>query len=150
MIELFSRRIKGVTLPPDAILTPFPVEDDISSLSAILLDSGYYDFLKSGVMILDGIPILDAQHLIPFKAKAWLDLSARKAKGEQIDSKVIRKHKNDVFKLYSVLPVNLAIALPEIVKADMLAFISANIAENTAELLRIAEYYRIKDDLLLI
>jgi len=34
MIELFSRRIDGITLPPDAALTPLPIDDDISSLSA--------------------------------------------------------------------------------------------------------------------
>jgi len=26
MIELFSRRIDGITLPPDAVLTPLPIE----------------------------------------------------------------------------------------------------------------------------
>lgn len=31
--------------------------------------------------------------------KAWLDLSERKAAGEDIDSKNIKKHKNDVFRL---------------------------------------------------
>ena len=73
MIELLSRRIDKITLPPDAVLTPIPIDDEISSLSAILLDDEYYEFLRTGVTVLEGIPVLSASHLIPFKAKAWLD-----------------------------------------------------------------------------
>lgn len=40
---------------------------------------------------------LDAAYLIPFKAKAWLELSERKASGEHVDSKNIRKHKYECF-----------------------------------------------------
>jgi hypothetical protein len=72
--ELFSRRIDGILLPDEAVLTPLPIEEDISSLSAILLDNGYYEFLKSGVRIMDGLPILEATHIIPFKADSSVDL----------------------------------------------------------------------------
>jgi hypothetical protein len=48
MIELFSRRIEGIALPPDAVLTPIPIDEEISSLSAILLNDDYYNFLLSG------------------------------------------------------------------------------------------------------
>ena len=37
-------------------------------------------------------------YLIPFKAKAWMDLTDRRAAGEHVDSKNIKKHKNDVFR----------------------------------------------------
>ena len=40
--------------------------------------------------------VLNAEHIIPFKAKAWLDLTERKANGEHVDSRDIKKHKNDV------------------------------------------------------
>ena len=49
--------------------------------------------------MVDGIPVLSPTCLIPFKAKAWLDLKKRKLNGEQVDSKNIKKHKNDVFDL---------------------------------------------------
>jgi hypothetical protein len=42
-----------------------PIEDDVSSLSAILLDDEYYGLLKTGVVRIDGIPVSDAIHLIP-------------------------------------------------------------------------------------
>jgi len=122
MIELFSRRIDGITLPPDAILTPMPIDDGISSLSAILLDNDYYDFLRNGVTTSDGIPVLSAAHLIPFKVKAWLDLTKRKAQGEQIHGKNIRKHKNDVIKLSGLLPAEYKMVLPNTIYNDMKKF----------------------------
>lgn len=94
MIELFSRRIEWITLPPNAVLTPLPVDDEVSSLSAILLDNEYYDFLRAGATTVNGIPVISVGHMIPLKAKAWLDLTECKAKGEQVDSKNIRKHKS--------------------------------------------------------
>jgi len=51
MIELFSRRIEGITLLPNATLTPLPIADEVSSLSAILLESEYYNFLRNGATI---------------------------------------------------------------------------------------------------
>jgi hypothetical protein len=38
MIELFSRRLDSIPLPTDALLTPLPMADGISSLSAILME----------------------------------------------------------------------------------------------------------------
>ena len=40
--------------------------------------------------MVDGIPVLSPTCLIPFKAKAWLDLKERKLNGEQVDSKIGR------------------------------------------------------------
>ena len=73
MIELFTRRLDDIILPETAKLTPLPMDDEISSLSAILLDSDYYEFLKRGRITIDGVTVLDSPYLIPFKAKAWLD-----------------------------------------------------------------------------
>ncbi|GHV33384.1 hypothetical protein FACS18949_07170 [Clostridia bacterium] len=140
MIELFSRRMEGILLPDEAVLTPLPVEDDISSLSAILLDDGYYNFLKSGVRVIDGLPVLDTEHIIPFKAKAWLDLTERKANGGQVDSKHIKKHKNDVITMSQLLSASGRIELPTVVRADFAAFIVAN-ADSADRLRRAADYY---------
>jgi hypothetical protein len=140
MLELFSRRIEGILLPDDAVLTPLPIEDDISSLSAILLDDGYYDFLKSGVRVMDGLPILNATHLIPFKAKAWLDLTERKTNGGQVDSRHIKKHKNDVITLSGLLQPDNRMLLPESVREDFANFITTN-AEDAERLHRIALVY---------
>ncbi|MCL2757339.1 MAG: hypothetical protein FWD43_04585 [Coriobacteriia bacterium] len=124
MIELFSRHLDEIKLSEDAVLTPLPVEDEISSLSAILLDDQYYFFLKDGVKSVSGISILDAEHLIPLKAKAWLDLSNRKADGDLVDSRSIRKHKNDILRLAALLSAETTIELPETLKNDMNDFLN--------------------------
>ena len=85
MIELFTRKLDAIQLPEDAVLTLLPMDEDISSLSAILLDDDYYEFLKQGKVTVDGVTVLDAAYLIPFKAKAWMDLTDRKAAGEHVD-----------------------------------------------------------------
>jgi len=130
MIELFSRRADAIELPANAVLTPLPLDDDLSSLSAILMDDDYYSFLRAGKTVIDGIPILDAAHLIPLKAKAWLDLSARKAAGEPVDSRHIRKHKSDVFRLSGVISPNAKVEASVTIIADLTAFCTAMQAEE--------------------
>lgn len=130
MIELFTRKPEVIQLPEDAVLTPVPIEEDISSLSAILLDDDYYDFLKQGRINIDGVTVLDAAYLIPFKAKAWLDLMERKAAGERIDSKDIRKHKNDVFRLTQLINPTEKVMAPKGVCEDMQEFVDRMKDEN--------------------
>lgn len=125
MIELFSRKVDAITLPTDAVLTPLPIDEDISSLSAILLDDAYYELLCNGTTVIDGVTVLNAAYLIPFKAKAWLDLTVRKSNGENVDSKNIRKHKNDVFRLSALLTQNEKIAVNQTVWDDLTAFFVA-------------------------
>mgnify|MGYP004608614745 FL=1 len=43
----------------------------------------------------------------------------RKAKGEQVDSRDIEKHKKDVFRLIAMLPQDSHFTLPEKLKNDM-------------------------------
>ena len=133
MIELFSRRAEAINLPDDAVLTPLPMEDDVSSLSAILLDDDYYELVRSGTVMVDGVNVLDAAYLIPFKAKAWLDLTQKKAAGQSVDSKNIRKHKNDVFRLSALLTQQSNVVVTETVLADLRAFLTA-MQEETVDL----------------
>ena len=87
MLELFSRAPEGLTLGGNAHLTPLPIDEAAASLSAILLDESYYEFLKSMVREAGGIPVLDEAAIIPFKARAWLDLTRQRAEGSQVDEK---------------------------------------------------------------
>lgn len=125
MIELFSRKIDSITFVEGTNLTPLPIDDEVSSLSAILLNDEYYDFLLRGKTLVDEIPVLRPEYIIPFKAKAWLDLTARKENGEQIDSRNIRKHKNDVLRLSVFLTKETKVVLPENIKRDMALFMMA-------------------------
>lgn len=112
MLELFSRQPDGVELGGEATLTPVPVDEAVSSLSAILMDKEAYGFLLEGRIEIDGLRLINADRLIPLKASAWLDLRARAERGEKIDAKDVRKHLNDVFRLSQLLGGETSIVLP--------------------------------------
>lgn len=125
MMELFSRALDGVTLEGDATLTPIPMDEDVSSLSAILLDENYYRCIQEGRMQIDGIPVLSPAYLIPFKMKAFLDLSARRAAGGKVDSRNITKHRNDVIRIAQLLSPAQNVIVPDEIKQHMHEFIAA-------------------------
>ena len=147
MIELFTRKLDALHLPDDAVLTPLPMDEDISSLSAILLDDDYYEFLKQGKVTVDGVTVLDAAYLIPFKAKAWMDLTDRKAAGEHVDSKNIRKHKNDVFRLTELIDPTDRIAMPVGVYRDIQEFVQ-RMGSESVDLKQLGLSGRTKDQIL--
>ena len=124
MLELFSRQPDVLQVADGSHLTPLPIEEDTSSLSAILLDNDYYNFIRAGRQEVDGVPMVGAAQLIALKARAWLDLTERDKRGAKIDSKTIKKHKNDVFRLYQILDPASDPAAPEAVKNDIREFIS--------------------------
>lgn len=130
MIEIFSRNPDYMILDNDSILTPLPIDEEVSSLSAILLNKDYYELLKGGQLIIDGVPVLSPLCLIVFKAKAWLDLTERRLCGEHIDSKNIKKHKNDVFRLAQLVSPNARMILSDEIKKDMETFLSVMVDEN--------------------
>ncbi|WP_085647145.1 MULTISPECIES: hypothetical protein [unclassified Pseudomonas] len=130
MIELFSRAPEGLEHEENATLTPIPTGESVSSLSAILLNQDYYSFLLAGRQQSEELTYISADRLIPFKAKAWLDLSQRKANGESgIDSGNIKKHRNDVLRLSGLLTGEV-FELPESLTADMAQFLELLAAEN--------------------
>jgi len=124
MIELFSRPQNNVNLQSDTHLMPLHIDDEVSSLSAILLNDDYYHFLLDGRTVMDGISILDAVHIIPLKMKAWLDLKDKKAQGIHVNSRDIRKHRLDVFRLFQLVREDQRIVVPASVAADIHNFIS--------------------------
>ncbi len=62
MLELFSKVPDSLEVSAkDSELTPIPVDEEISSLSAILLDSAYYDFIHQSITIIDNLPIIGSE-----------------------------------------------------------------------------------------
>ena len=147
MIELFTRKLNAIQLPEGVVLTPLPMDEDISSLSAILLDDDYYGFLKQGKVTVEGVTVLDAAYLIPFKAKAWMDLTDRKAAGEHVDSKNIKKHKNDVFRLTELIDPTVKIMAPQGVYADIQEFVQ-RMQPESIELKQLGLVGRTKEQIL--
>jgi hypothetical protein len=129
MLELFARKPELLSIADDSHLTPIPIDEDVSSLSAILLNDDYYEFILSGIQKVDGLSLVTAEYLIPLKAIAWLELSKRKADGDAIDSTDIKKHKNDVFRLYQLVTPSAKIELPVSIREDMRRFLD-RVAED--------------------
>lgn len=124
MLELFSRRPDLLDLAEDSDLTPLPAEGDISSPSAILVNDDYYAFIRAGKRDADGISYLGPEHILPLKARAWIDLSNRRTAGEQIDRNAIKKHVNDVFRLYRIVNPEFEGEVPEGIKKDLRMFLA--------------------------
>ena len=148
MIELFSKEPNFLTGTTGIEVGPLHVDDDVSSLSAILLNEEYYRVMLGGIKTVDGLSVLAETHLIPFKAKAYLDLSERRQQGEQIDSKKIKKHKRDVLRLAQLLGGNERVTLPQSVQNDMTAFLEDCRGDHTANLKQIGIHGVSLDDLL--
>lgn len=133
-IELFSR-MPGYNLPMTEGIIPIHIDDDVSSLSAILLNDDFYYFMMEGRKVINDIGILDAEHIIPFKMFAWLDLKRRKAAGEHVNEKDLKKHKNDVFRLLQIVSVGTRVESTGLVKDSILRFL----ADIKSEDLRLRE-----------
>ena len=98
MIELLSRHPEVLGDPKGVAVEPLPVGDDVSSLSAIIMDDDFYHFAIAHSKLTGGIRHADPAALIALKAKAYLNLVADKQNGKHVNSKDIRKHRSDVFK----------------------------------------------------
>lgn len=123
MLELFSRNPAHIQPADGSHLTPLPIDEAISSLSAILLDEDYYAFLHQHKVQHEGISVVSEYCLIPLKASAWLDLTRRAVEGEKVDGGNIKKHKNDVLRLFQLLRPDARIALPLTVAQDLGRFL---------------------------
>ena len=127
MLELFAREPDLLKPLQGGHLTPIPFDEAVVSLSAILLDDAYYDFIIEGRREVDGVPMIGEDRLIPLKALAWLELSERRDAGEEIDSRNVRKHFNDVMRLSGLLTEDSKITVSGKVADDMKRFLDAAI-----------------------
>ncbi|MEO7046106.1 MAG: hypothetical protein ABI091_12425 [Ferruginibacter sp.] len=125
-IELFARNPDLISLDEEAHLTPIPVDDDLSSLSAILLNDDYYNYMIEHSTLKDGLHHANTEALICLKAKAYLEIEERIANGSTENSKQLRKHKADIFRLAVMLAADDRFELPETIQQHLTAFAKAN------------------------
>ena len=123
MVELFCR--SNFELREMTGITPIHIDEEVSSLSAILLNDDYYRILMDGKVVRNELSVLRPEYLILFKAKAYLDLNQRKVSGEEVDSKNISKHKKDVLRISAELVLESTVKLPAAVETDIRAFIDS-------------------------
>jgi hypothetical protein len=124
-LELFARNPDLLDLEDGTHMTPIPVEDDLSSLSAILLNDTYYHYMIEHSELENGIRLASNEALICLKARAFLDITERISKGGKEDKKHIRKHKGDIFRLAVMLTENNVFSLPKPIYSDMQSFANA-------------------------
>ena len=126
MLEFFSRETMNFPLAANSIITPIPTDDEsVSSLSGILLDENYYSFIRKFRQNVDGVCVLSVEALLLLKARAWMDLSARKARGEFVKDKDLAKHRKDVFRLQSLIGLDSQTVLSKPLFNDFKDFLQA-------------------------
>jgi len=121
-IELFSRMPEYKLDVAEGII-PIHIDEDVSSLSAILLNDEFYEFMSNGRKIIQGIGVLDAEHIIPFKMFAWLDLKRKKENAEHVNERDLKKHKNDVFRLLQIISRDTKVQTEGFVKESISLFL---------------------------
>lgn len=119
-IELLSRQPEVLSVPDGFHLTPIPVGEDISSLSAILMNEEFYHFALEHSTMEDELHVADTIGLICLKMKAYLNLSEQEPPAHSSD---IRKHMSDVFKLMASGNAAEPVALSANMKKDAMAFV---------------------------
>jgi hypothetical protein len=124
VVELFSRLPEGIELFEGSHLSPIPMGEGISDMSAILLDRDYYDFVMSGRKTREGLTWIAEDRLIPLKALAWLNLTRSQKDGVSVRPGDIRKHLNDVVNLSNLLSPQLKVGLALRISADLKEFIA--------------------------
>ena len=98
MIELLSRHPDVLGEPKGVVIEPLPTAEDVSSLSAIIMDDDFYHFTIEHSRLTNGIRHADSTALIALKTRAYLNLMADKYAGKHVNSKDIKKHRSDVLK----------------------------------------------------
>ncbi len=104
-------------------ITDIPTDEDVSSLSAILLNEEYYDFTKNNSEIKEGIRLANEISLLCLKARAYISNKELKAKGANIQTDNIYKHRRDVLRLLTVLNPDTKIPIPDQIKTDLETFL---------------------------
>lgn len=112
MLQLFSRQIGLLEQDAPGSIIPVATESSLSALSPIMLDDAVYRFILETGRKESGLMVLNHRALIPLKAAAYVDLKARKERGEHIDTDDIAKHRNDVLRLSVLLSENDKINVP--------------------------------------
>lgn len=130
MIEIFSRKPEGIELAQDQHIVPVKLDQESASLSAILLNDDYYSIIRQQHNEEKNLPFANPASLIPLKARAYLDLAERAAKGEQVKRDDIGKHRTDVFRIAATLPGEEGPAIPGTVQGDLRKFLAAFPIEN--------------------
>lgn len=133
MIETFSRKPSNIDLGEGQEIIPIKLEGEAASLSAILLNDDYYNLIREQHNEEKNLPFANPAALIPLKARAYLDLSERLKRGEEVKGDDIAKHRTDVFRIGGTLTAENGPELPEGIRTDLRNFLSIFPPDNKDE-----------------
>jgi len=121
-IELFSRTPDFFSEEQLKHLTPIPVEEGLSYLSAILLNDEYYSYTVEHSEFSNDIHFAKIEAMICLKAFAFLSNRQRKEEGQEARERDILKHKYDVFRMIFLLGPDARFELPPSILTDLQRF----------------------------
>lgn len=124
MIEILSRVDLELSRSKFANKFRIKINEDVFSLSAIILDEDIYQLVLQRQIEIMGLHIVDPYALIAMKVRAWRDLSEKKNKGENINSEEIHKHRKDVIRLSQIIDDTQVIELGPQLKEDLLYYLN--------------------------
>lgn len=127
-IELFARHPDFALEDEASEAAPLSFDGVTSSLSAIILDDGYYEFIRDNAMSIGGVTMLDALHIIPLKMRAHIDINKAYEEGRHCNDKDRRKHRSDVARLSGLLPPSARLELTAQMRTDAEDFFTDFIA----------------------
>ena len=121
-IELLSHHSDILGEPSGFHIEPIPLSEDLSSLSAIMMDDDNYELTVNNSEEQDGVRIATPTTLICLKARAYLNLLNDRANGKLVNSKDIKKHKTDVLKLIATASIPEPVAVPRSVYDSVMEY----------------------------
>lgn len=122
-IELLSRHSDILGEPSGFVIEPIPVGEEVSSLSAIIMDDDYYNFTIKNSFVDNGLKVATPLALIVLKIKAYLNLVAEKEQGLHVNTKNIKKHRSDVLKLVATSPIDDPVPVSDEIMTSVTDFI---------------------------
>ena len=89
------------------------LEDNFPEFASIfweyIKEGGYKCGWKTGRKTVDGLGVLGAEYLIPFKMYAWINPLDRKRAGGHVNEKDLKKHKYAVFRLLQIVSAGIKV-----------------------------------------
>lgn len=132
-LEVFAKNFEELELGEGQYIIPVETEDYVGKLSAILLEEEYFDLIKNNCKVIKKHSVIAPVVNIALKARAYNELSERKANGDEtVDSSDIKKHKKDAIKMTATLPGNTKCKVTGVAKTHMEKFINDLLKENEA------------------
>ena len=132
-IEILSKPVGGIGQPADYHIEYIEIDEDYSHLSAIILNPDYYAYLTTHYVVREGIRYASPDSLICLKTLAYMNLSAERAAGKQVNSDDLKKHRRDVMMAVASLDPTEVFEVSAHIKEVLNAFAQAIAEPETSQ-----------------